>query len=91
LFLGSILAVLDVSFFAQWSLLSNVTADLIFFIILQKLVTELKILDKDFPIDGETSMIHYNSNTDENLLCEFNPTYLKKLFLDEILDMSYIF
>jgi hypothetical protein len=50
LFLGSILAVLDVSFFAQWSLLSNVTADLIFFIILQKLVTELKYWIKIFQL-----------------------------------------
>jgi small-conductance mechanosensitive channel len=78
LFLGSILAVLGVAFFAQWSLLSNVTAGLIlFFHHPAKIGDRIKILDKDFPIDGETSMIHYNSNTDENSSCEFHPTYLK--------------
>jgi hypothetical protein len=33
-----------------------------------KLITDELITD-------ETSMIHYNTNTDENLSCEFHPTY----------------
>lgn len=60
LFLGSILAVLGVAFFAQWSLLSNITAGLIlFFHHPAKIGDRIKILDKDFPIDGEILDMSY--------------------------------
>lgn len=60
LFLGSVLAVLGVAFFAQWSLLSNITAGLIlFFHHPAKIGDRIKILDKDFPIDGEIMDMSY--------------------------------
>lgn len=60
LFLGSILAVLGVAFFAQWSLLSNITAGLIlFFHHPAKIGDRIKILDKDYPIDGEIMDMSY--------------------------------
>jgi small-conductance mechanosensitive channel len=60
LFLGSILAVLGVAFFAQWSLLSNITAGLIlFFHHPAKIGDRIKILDKDFPFDGEIMDMSY--------------------------------
>ena len=54
IFLSSILAVIGVAFVAQWSLLSNVTAAFIlFFSHPLKIGDKIKILDKDFPIEGE--------------------------------------
>jgi small-conductance mechanosensitive channel len=52
-FVGSMLAVLGVALFAQWSHLSNVTAGvIIFFDANFKIGDEITILDKDFPISG---------------------------------------
>ena len=60
LFLGSILAVLGVAFFAQWSLLSNITAGLIlFFHHPVKIGDRIKILDKDAAIEGEILDMSY--------------------------------
>ena len=58
LFLSSILAVLGVAFFAQWSLLSNLTASvIIFFYYPLKIGDHVKILDKEFDFIGKVKNI----------------------------------
>lgn len=52
-FVTSILAVLGVGFFAQWSLLSNITSGIIlYFNHPLKLGDQISIIDKDFPLKG---------------------------------------
>jgi small-conductance mechanosensitive channel len=52
-FISSIMAILGVAFVAQWSLLSNITAGLIlFFNHPLKIGDHIKILEKDFIIEG---------------------------------------
>ena len=54
LFISSVFAVAGVASFAQWSILSNITAGIIlFFSYPFKIGDRIKIHDKDFPIDGE--------------------------------------
>ena len=54
LFISSIFAVVGVASFAQWSILSNITAGIIlFFSYPFKIGDKIKILDKDFPLEGE--------------------------------------
>ncbi|WP_338377158.1 mechanosensitive ion channel family protein [uncultured Flavobacterium sp.] len=54
LFTSSIFTIVGVAAFAQWSLLSNITAGIIlFFSFPFKIGDHIKILDKDFPISGE--------------------------------------
>nr|WP_317224510.1 mechanosensitive ion channel domain-containing protein [Flavobacterium covae] len=60
LFASSILTALGVAFFAQWSLLSNITSSLIlFFNHPLKLGDTIRILDKDFPLEGEIIELTY--------------------------------
>ncbi|MDR0795997.1 MAG: mechanosensitive ion channel family protein [Tannerella sp.] len=50
---SSIFAVIGVALFAQWSILSNVTAGMIMFFSSQfKIGDKIKIYDKDFPIEA---------------------------------------
>ena len=59
-FVGTILTALGIAFFAQWSLLSNVTSSvLLFFNHPIKIGDTIKILDKDFPIEGEVTDLSY--------------------------------
>ncbi|HOX82782.1 MAG TPA: mechanosensitive ion channel family protein [Chryseolinea sp.] len=59
-FVGSILTALGIAFFAQWSLLSNITSSLLlFFNHPIKIGSTIKILDKDFPFEGEVSDLTY--------------------------------
>lgn len=52
-FASSILAVLGVGFFAQWSILSNLTASIIlFFYHPMRIGDTIKIIDKDFDLQG---------------------------------------
>lgn len=52
--LSSVFAVIGVALFAQWSILSNITAGLIMFFTSPFKVGDLiRILDKDFPIEAE--------------------------------------
>ena len=52
-FLASVLAILGVAFFAQWSLLSNITASIIiFFYHPLKIGDKVRILDKEFDFSG---------------------------------------
>ncbi len=54
IFISSVLAVLGVSFVAQWSLLSNLTASVIlFFYHPLRIGDRIRILDKDFDWTGE--------------------------------------
>lgn len=58
LFISSVLTVLGVGFFAQWSILSNITAGIIlFFNHPLKIGDLISIIDKDFPIKGRVTDI----------------------------------
>lgn len=58
LFLSSVLTILGVAFFAQWSIISNITSTLIiFFNHPIKIGDSLTIIDKDFNIEGKLSDI----------------------------------
>ncbi|MDR0233065.1 MAG: mechanosensitive ion channel [Dysgonamonadaceae bacterium] len=51
--LSSVFAVIGVAFFAQWSILSNVTASIVIFFSLHfRIGDKIKIHDKDFPIEA---------------------------------------
>lgn len=54
LFFSSVLTVIGVAFFAQWSILSNITAGIIvFFSFPFKIGDKIKFVDKEFPVEGE--------------------------------------
>ncbi|MCF8369422.1 MAG: mechanosensitive ion channel [Bacteroidales bacterium] len=58
LFLSTILTILGVAFFAQWSIISNITSTLIiFFNHPVKIGDYLTIMEKDFEIEGKLSDI----------------------------------
>jgi small-conductance mechanosensitive channel len=60
LFLSSVVTVLGIAFFAQWSILSNITAGLIlFFNHPLRLGDTLKILEKDFIVEGKIDDITF--------------------------------
>jgi small-conductance mechanosensitive channel len=53
IFISSVLTILGIAFFAQWSILSNITAGFIlYFNHPMKLGDHIKILEKDFIIEG---------------------------------------
>lgn len=57
-FASSILAVLGVGFFAQWSMLSNLTASVIlFFYHPMRIGDTIKIIDKEYDLTGEVKNI----------------------------------
>lgn len=59
-FVSTILTALGIAFFAQWSLLSNITSSIIlFFNHPMKLGDTIKILDKDSSIEGEVTELSY--------------------------------
>jgi small-conductance mechanosensitive channel len=59
-FVGTFLTALGIAFFAQWSLLSNVTSSLLlFFNHPIKIGDKLKVLDKDYPFEGEVTDLTY--------------------------------
>jgi small-conductance mechanosensitive channel len=60
LFIGTILTTLGIAFFAQWSLLSNVTSSLLlFFNHPVKIGDTIKVMDKDCPFEGEVTDLTY--------------------------------
>jgi small-conductance mechanosensitive channel len=60
LFTSTILTALGIAFFAQWSLLSNITSSIIlFFNHPLKIGDTIEILDKDYTIEGEISNLTY--------------------------------
>mgnify|MGYP002787472595 CR=1 FL=1 len=59
-FATTILTALGIAFFAQWSLLSNITSSIIlFFNHPLKIGDSIRILDKDFPFEGEITELTY--------------------------------
>ena len=59
-FASTILTALGIGFFAQWSLLSNITSSIIlFFNHPLKLGDTIKVLDKDFTVEGEVTELTY--------------------------------
>ena len=58
LFVGSVLTVIGIALFAQWSILSNITSGLIlFFNHSVKLDDNINVIDKDYNIEGRVSDI----------------------------------
>lgn len=70
LILSSVFAVIGIGFFAQWSILSNITSGVImFFTFPYKLGDYIKIHDKDFPCEGiidEIKLFHTIIKTEDN-------------------------
>ena len=59
-FASTILTALGIGFFAQWSLLSNITSSIIlFFNHPLKLGDTIKVLDKDYAVEGEVTELTY--------------------------------
>lgn len=59
-FVGTVITALGIAFFAQWSLLSNITSSLLlFFNHPLKIGDQLKVLDKDYPFEGEITDLTY--------------------------------
>jgi small-conductance mechanosensitive channel len=59
-FASTLLTALGIAFFAQWSLLSNITSSVIlFFNHPLKLGDTIRILDKDYPFEGEVEELTY--------------------------------
>ena len=60
IFASTIITALGIAFFAQWSLLSNITSSiLLFFNHPVKLGDTIKIMDKDYPFEGEVTELNY--------------------------------
>lgn len=81
--LSSIFAVIGVAMFAQWSILSNVTAGIILFFTMPfRVGDEIVIMDKDLPIEATvesilTFSIHLRSK-DGDLIILSNSLFLQK-------------
>ncbi len=59
-FFTSMLTVFGIAFFAQWSLLSNITSSiLLFFTHPLKIGDTIRVMDKDYPFEGEVTDISY--------------------------------
>lgn len=72
-FLTSVITVVGIGFFAQWSILSNITASLIlFFYHPLKIGQRIHVLDKEYNIEGELTDISfffmYIKNDDGHLI-----------------------
>jgi small-conductance mechanosensitive channel len=85
-FLSSIFAVVGIALFAQWSILSNITASMIIFFGFPYRVNDrIKILDKDDDMSGvivEISMFHVIlQRPDGNLITYPNTLILQKAVL----------
>lgn len=60
LFASTIMTALGIAFFAQWSLLSNITSSIIlFFNHPLKMGDTIKVMDKDYPFEGEITELTY--------------------------------
>ncbi|TNE66021.1 MAG: mechanosensitive ion channel [Bacteroidetes bacterium] len=85
LFLSSILTVLGIAFFAQWSILSNITSSLIlFFNHPVKVGDRVRFLDKEYDIEGRITEIgfffmHIQTNEQHEITVP-NSVVLQKVF-----------
>lgn len=81
-FLSSVFAVIGIALFAQWSILSNITASLIiFFGFPYRVGDQIRVLDKDGDISGrieEISMFHVLIKQGEDLITYPNTMILQK-------------
>jgi len=72
--MSSVFAVIGVAFFAQWSILSNVTAGIVvYFSLSLKIGDKIRILDKDFPIEAtiidiKTFYVHLKTDGGEKII-----------------------
>ena len=81
--LSSVLTVIGVALFAQWSILSNITSGfIVLFSFPFKIGDTIKIHDKDFPIEGEIISIHTFYTLVKTLEGEM-VTYPNSLFLQK--------
>ena len=85
LFASTILTALGIAFFAQWSLLSNITSSiLIFFNHPVKLGDYVKVLHKDYHYEGEVTEMNYffvHIKTNENEIITIpNSHFFEKSF-----------
>lgn len=82
IFLSSIFAVIGVALFAQWSILSNITASLIiFFGFPYRIGDHIKVMDKDDDIHGiieEITLFHVLIKRDNELITYPNSLILQK-------------
>lgn len=82
LFLSSVFAVIGVALFAQWSILSNITASLIiFFSFPYRVGDRIKVVDKDDDIQGiveEISLFHVMIRRNHELITYPNTLILQK-------------
>lgn len=81
-FLSSAFAVIGIALFAQWSILSNITASLIiFFAFPYRVGDRIKILDKDDDISGivdEITLFHVIVRKGDDLISYPNSLILQK-------------
>ncbi len=84
-FVTTTLTILGIGFFAQWSLLSNITSGLILFFNHPLRIGDfISILDKDFPIEGEVVDISlfflYVRDSDGRIFSISNTVVMQKTF-----------
>lgn len=81
--ISSVLTVIGVALFAQWSILSNITSGfIILFSFPFKIGDTIKVHDKDFPIEGEIISIHTFYTLVQTIEGEL-VTYPNSLFLQK--------
>lgn len=87
IFLSSIFAVLGVALFAQWSILSNITASLvIFFGFPYRVGDRIRVVDKDDDIAGvieEITLFHVLIKKGNELITYPNTLILQKAVIKE--------
>jgi small-conductance mechanosensitive channel len=88
-FMTSVVTVLGIAFFAQWSILSNVTSSLIlFFNHPMKIGQRIRVVDKEYDISGELIDISffflYIKNDDGELITIPNTIVLQKTIVTKI-------
>jgi small-conductance mechanosensitive channel len=82
-FITSVLTVVGIALFAQWSILSNISSALVIFISHPvKLGESITIVDKDFDIKGQVSdiglfFVVLKTDTDEKIMIP-NNVFLQK-------------
>lgn len=83
-FVGSVLTVIGIALFAQWSILSNITSSvIIFFSHSVKLDDTITIFDKDYEIEGRISdiglfFVIIKTNENEQIIVP-NTVFLNKM------------
>lgn len=94
-FASSVLTVIGIAFVAQWSLLSNITSSIIlFFNHPLKIGDQIKILDRDYPFEGEISDLTYfyiHLITTEGELITIPNSLLLQKAVSVIAEKYYIF